>query len=101
MVTPVRVRTRATASSLFSAMRKAAVATAAMARAPACFASPTMSAIASAVRSSGSGAIRPDSSSPSPMRVISARSRTLENVPSSLRSAMWNFTELVPTSMIA
>jgi hypothetical protein len=76
-----------------------AVPTAAIAFASCRCASSTMPAIASAVRVIAGSVSSPVSSSPSPSRVTSARSTTVCDAPSALRSARWNLTELVPTSI--
>ena len=60
-----------------------------------------MPLMAAAVRSAASVVIAPPSFRPSPSRVSSARSVTVFHVPSAPASAMWNFTELVPTSSTA
>ena len=88
-------------SAEFLAIRRPAVPTAAMAMQPASCASSTMPLMAAAVRSAASVVMAPPSFRPSPSRVSSARSVTAFHVPSAPASAMWNFTELVPTSSTA
>ena len=82
MVTPQRARTASTKSALLGAIRNPAVPTAAIAATPFCLASSAMAAIASIVRSIGSGLSRPVSWRPSPSRVTSARSTTVRQAPS-------------------
>ena len=82
-------------------MRSPAVPTAAIDATSCRRASSAITAMAAPVRSIGSGPSRPVSWSPSPRRVISARSTTARQLPSAFRSPTWNFTEFVPTSMTA
>jgi len=58
-------------------------------------------AMAVAVRSSAASMIAPPGTSPSPRRVISARSTTVRHLPPTSRSPMWNLMELVPASITA
>ena len=60
-----------------------------------------MPAIAATVRSTAASLKPPVRSSPSPSRVISARSATVRHAPVSPRSATWNLTEFVPMSSTA
>ena len=60
-----------------------------------------MPAIAAVVRSTAAVEIAPDSASPSPSLVVSARSTTARHAPSLVCSPTWNFTEFVPTSITA
>ena len=70
----------------FDAMRSPAVPTAAIARTPFRFASSTMPSIAATVRSSAASTIAPCGTSPSPRRVISARSTTVRHWPARRRA---------------
>ena len=88
-------------AALATATVAAAVPTAAISATPCRRASSTIPAIASTVRAIGSGFRLPSSSSPSPRRATSARSTIVVHSASAERSPTWNFTEFVPTSIVA
>ena len=99
-MTPVAALTAASTSPALLAIRSPAVPTATIATASSRFASSTIPVIAVTVRSIAAGAIAPVSWIPSPRRLTSARSATGRK-PAPSRSATWNFTEFVPTSITA
>ena len=101
MPTPQRSCTASTSSRGLLAIRMPAVAAAAISAAPARRASPTIPTIASAVRRTGSGWSAPDSRSPSPSLVTSARSTIVRQTSPARRSPTCSLTELVPMSITA
>src|SRR5262245_26105075 len=101
MRTPARCSTRSMKASLFLAVRRPMVSTAAISAAPLRGAPATMPAIATTVRSMAPALISPVSARRSPSRVTSARSTIVRHMPSGPFSPTWNFTEFVPTSMTA
>ena len=98
--TPVSRSIASTTSLWLAAIRGPAVPTAAIARAPSRVASSIMAAIALVVRARRYE-IAPVAASPSPSCVTLARSTTARRHRRRCPLAMWNFTELVPTSIVA
>jgi hypothetical protein len=82
---PHRSLTALMSSARLGACRSPAVPIAVMATTPLRRASSIIAAMASTVRRIAPSVSRPDSASPSPIRVISARSATVETSPSACR----------------